>query len=559
VVRLRPAGAAAAAGLLAAVSVTGCGGDDARSSPSGPIPAYDINPMPRDRLREGGTLRMAIGDWPTQWNSNHVLGAKEGLSTVLGGLLPRSHRTDERGVPRPDPDYVVRAEVTDRRPRQVVTYTLNRDARWSDGRPITWRDYAAQARALSGRADGYQIVSSTGYSIIQRVERGDDDYEFTVTFSRPFGDWPALFSPLYPASTNSGAGVFNNRWRNRIPVTAGPFAVERLDLTGKTVSIVRDRSWWGPPAKLDRIEFRAMDHGAAPGAYANGELDVLDIGADAAAYRRARAVRGSVIRKAAGPDWRHFTFNGTSPILRDLRVRKAIAMGISREAIARSDLEDLDWPVRPLGNHFLVNTQAGYADVSGEVGRFDPGKAARLLAAAGWKRAGRYRYRDGRILRLRFVIPAGVAIAKQEGELVQAMLEEIGVLVAIETAPIDDFLDKHVNVGNFDIVPFSWMGTAYPVSSAKSIFVRPRGSDIQQNYARIGTPEIDRALAAATRELDPDEAREKTNAADRLIWQQVHTLALYQRPQLVATRAGLANFGAFGMYQPAYHDIGYVR
>lgn len=563
--RTRGCGAVAVVAAVAALPVAGCGlangrpGGARAGREAAGVAAYDINPTPRERLREGGTLRLSLGDWPAQWNSNHVLGAKEALELVIAGLLPHSHRTDEHGVPTPDPDYVRRAEVVRRSPRQVVRYTLNRRARWSDGRPITWRDYAAQARALSGRVKGFQITSSTGYARIEKVRRGRDDHDFTVTFREPFGDWRALFSPLYPASTNARPDAFNNQWRSRIPVSAGPFRVERLDRTAKTVTLARDPQWWGRPAKLDRIVLRAMDPSAATGAYANGELDALDVGADAAAYRRAQRVPGSVIRKAAGPDWRHLTFNGTSPILRDLRVRQAIAMGIDREAIVRSDLDDLDWPVRPLGNHFLVNTQAGYADVSGEYGRYAPDRASRLLDQAGWRRDGPYRRRDGRTLRLRFVIPAGVPIAKQEGELVRTMLARIGVQVAVEVAPLDDFLEKHLSTGDFDIVAFSWMGTPYPVSASRAIFARPRGDDIQQNFARIGSAEIDRAMDAAIRELDPRKARALTNAADRRIWRLAHTLPLYQRPQIVATRAELANYGAFGMSQPAYQDIGYLR
>lgn len=547
---------------VALAGIAGCGGEGSGDESDGAVtrlPAYDINMVPRERLTDGGTLRISMGDWPTQWNYNHLLGATKGLASVTRSFLPHAHRSDEKGVPHPDRDYVTSAKVTRSKPKQVVTYTLNRKARWSDGRPITWKDYAAQAKALSGRAKGYQIVSSTGYEQIQRVARGANDYEFTVTFSRPFGDWPALFSPLYPAATNASPAAFNKGWLNRVPVAAGPFKVARLDQTAKTVTVTRNDHWWGTPAKLDRIIFRSMDPGAATSAFANGEIDVLDIGADASAYRRAKQVPGAAIRKAAGPDWRHFTLNGTSPILRDHLVRKAVAMGISREAIARSDLADLDWPVQPLGNHFLVNTQAGYEDVSGEIGRYDPAKAGRLLDQAGWRRRGNVRYKNGRPLRLRFTVPSGVPTGKQEAELVQAMLAKVGAQVAIETVPANDYFDKYVSAGNFDIAAFSWIGTPYPVSSASSIFAMPQGDDIQQNYARIGSDQIDRAMQEAVQELDPRKARQKTNVADRLIWEQVHTLALYQRPQLVAARRGLANYGAFGMYEPAYQDIGFTR
>ena len=91
------------------------------------------------------------------------------------------------------------------------------------------------------------------------------------------------------------------------------------------------------------------------------------------------------MRVAGGPDFRHFTFNGTSPNLKDVNVRQAIAMGINRNAITKADLTGLHWPAVTMGNHFFVNTQAGYKDNSGAVGRTTRRRPKQLLDAAGWK------------------------------------------------------------------------------------------------------------------------------------------------------------------------------
>jgi peptide/nickel transport system substrate-binding protein len=525
------------------------------------LPAYDINPVPRERVRDGGTLRRAIDKFPAQWNYHHVLGGTASLDDILRGLLPYPYRVDERGVPRPDPNYVIAAQVTAIAPRQVVTYTLNPRARWSTGLPITYRDYAAQAAALSGRDSRFQIGSASGYRQIAKVTRGADDFQVVVTFARPYADWPALFSPLYPAATTARPALFNKGWAGRVRATAGPFRMGRIDETAKSVTIVRDERWWGPRAKLDAMVFRTLDLAAAPGAFANDEIDLIDIGADAGAYRRVRAARGAVVRKAAGPDWRHLTLNGGSAVLSDVRVRQAVALGINRRAIAESDLQGLGWPIQPLDNHFFMNTQEGYADNSAGLGRYDPERARRLLDQAGWRQTGprQVRQRHGRPLRLRFVIPAGAPVSRQEAELTRAMLRRIGVAVDIRTIPAADFFDLCVNAGSFDITAFSWLGSMLPASSSRSIFVNPRGGDIQQNYSRVGSAQIDQAMDRALRELDPAAAQRYINAADRLIWQAMGVLPLYQRPQLIGADAHLANEGAHGFYTPVYQDVGFTE
>jgi peptide/nickel transport system substrate-binding protein len=551
-------------GLLVAGLATGaCGESEAPPKKPTAVKAVDVNPVPRDRLERGGTLRWAESQFSTQWNYHHLNGTQASTGVITGALMPGGFISDERAKLTVDPNYVLSARVTDTSP-QVVTYRLNPKARWSDGKPITWRDYEAQWRALRGTDERYEISSSTGYERIGSVERGRDDHEVVVTFARRYGEWQGNFSPLYPAETNSDPETFNTGWLNKILVTAGPFKPDEIDRTTKTVTIVRDPKWWGEPAKLDRIVFRALESGAAINAFANGEVDVVDVGPNPSDYRRVTRVKGAAVREAGGPDFRHITINGTSSTLSDASVRRAIAMAINRVALARADLTGLNWPPRTMDNHFFVNTQEGYRNNAGDVGRFNAERAKELLEQAGWKLSGTARQKGGRKLELRFVIPTGVQVSRQEAELVQAMLRDVGVGVDIRTVPVDDFFDKYIIPGNFDLTPFSWLGTPFPISSAASIYGKPtkdkKGElQIQQNFARVGSEEIDRLMDQAQEELDLAKARDLLNQADALIWEQVHSLPLYQRPQITAVKSDLANMGSFGFKTTIYQDIGWTR
>ncbi|WP_308250035.1 ABC transporter family substrate-binding protein [Sphaerisporangium fuscum] len=525
--------------------------------------AFDINPVARERVKDGGTLRWGLSEFPTQWNLNHVDGNLAEVKKVVDALMPAAFRTDEKARPVPDADYVVSAQVTATNPRQVVTYTLNRKARWSDGEPITWKDYEAQWKALNGRNPDFHVASTTGYQDITGVTRGKDDYEVRVTFGNPFAEWQSLFWPLYPRSANATPQAFNTGWLNRIPVTAGPFRFASFDPTAKTVTIVRDDHWWGRRAKLDKIIYRSLDAQALVGAFTNGEIDVLDVGPSAPDYARVGSARGAVIRQAAAPDFRHFTFNGDSPALSDPRVRQAIVLGIDRGAIARSDLQGLQWNGTLLNNHFYMNTQTGYQDNAGALGRYDPAKAEQMLDAAGWRRASPSRYKAGKRLTLRFVIPSGLQLSKSEGELVRAMLQRIGVTVTIQSVPSDDFFTKYIIPGNFDIAPFSYIGTPFPISSSYGTYanrVKGSGGKYQwnANFGRTGSPEIDAAMRRAASDLDPVRARAEANEADKLVWKEVNVLPLYQRPQNWGVRSNLANIGAPGFYTLRYTDIGFT-
>jgi peptide/nickel transport system substrate-binding protein len=136
--------------------------------------------------------------------------------------------------------------------------------------------------------------------------------------------------------------------------------------------------------------------------------------------------------------------------------------------------------------------------------------------------------------------------------------------VDITPVPTKDFFDKYITPGNFDFTVFSWLGTAFPISSSKSIYVMPKPGkdgnlDVQQNYARTGTPEIDALYDKATSEFDEQKALDLGNQIDTAIWDEVHSLTLYQRPELIAAKANLANFGAFGFATAHYEDIGFTK
>jgi peptide/nickel transport system substrate-binding protein len=98
----------------------------------------------------------------------------------------------------------------------------------------------------------------------------------------------------------------------------------------------------------------------------------------------------------------------------------------------------------------------------------------------------------------------------------------------------------------------------------KSIYAKPKTNsagdlDVQQNYGRLGSDEIDELFDKADGELDRAKAIEIANRIDTLLWQEVHSLTLYQRPELWPCKKGLANIGAFGFAEAVYEDIGWQK
>lgn len=518
----------------------------------------DINATPYAQVKDGGTWNTSIDQFSTQWNYFQTNGAEASTTSVEGPLMPESFKVTATGTFVPDANYLLSATESMVGGKQVVKYELNPKAKWSDGTPVTWKDYAALATALSGKDQKYEAGTTTGYEQIASVKQGKNQFEAVVTFSVPFGEWKGLFSILYPAKIIGTSAGFNKGYLGKIPLTAGPFKLSKMDQTTKVVTVVRDPKWWGQKPKLDTINYRVLTAQAAPGAFTNGEINDLGIGPDPNAYKQAKGVKGATIHTTTGPNFRLMVFNGKSPILSDEKVRQAVAEGLDRDVIAKSDLKGLDFPAGALNNHFYIPGQKGFEDTAGEYGVYSKTNAGKLLDDAGWKMSGDVRKKGGKSLELSLVIPAGTPVAENEATLVTAMLGQIGVKVKTVNAPSDDFFDKYVSVGKYDLSVYSWLGGAAPISGNAPLFVTP-GAHGSQNYSQFGVPKIDAALRKALQEVDLAKAITDANAADKLVFQSMMMLTLYQRPAINATRDGLVNYGSTAFQTINWTLVGFKK
>ena len=466
-------------------------------------------------------MQWPLTEIPPNLNYHQLDGTLRDTSDVISALMPSLFTFDAASIATPNKLYVESAELTAQQPQQVVTYKFNPKAVWSDGTPITVADVEAQWKANSGTNAAFKNSSANGYEQIESVAKGADEREAIVTFKQAYVDWKGMFSPLYPASTNNDPKVYNEGWVGKIPTTAGPFKSGGIDETAKTLTIVRDDKWWGDRAKLDRIVFRSIPSDAHVDALLNGEVDFIDIGPDVNKLQRARRRPRTSIHKAGGPELPPHYGQRDDEVLKDQKVRRALAMAIDRDVIAKTLLGPLGVDAKPLQNHLFMANQKGYKDNAGVLSSPDVEGAKKLLDEAGWTvQGGDVRKKDGKELAIRFVIPTQVASSQQESSLIFNMLKAVNVKVNIDAVPSDDFFKEFINKGNFDFTVFSWIGTPFPVSSSKSIYALPKGDDIQQNYARIGRPSSTpsstgppasstsrRASTSATRSTPPSGTR----------------------------------------------------
>ncbi len=268
------------------------------------------------------------------------------------------------------------------------------------------------------------------------------------------------------------------------------------------------------------------------------------------------------MRVAGGPVMRAITINGARPQLADVHVRQALAMAIDRDAIAQAELQPFGiTKITAPDDHIFFADEVGYQDNAGAIGTYDPATAATMLTAAGWidNPATHVRTKDGKPLEIDFVVPATVTVNQSEAQMVKDDLAKIDVTVNITAVDNPLVVNQYVRPGKYDFTTFAWLEGNFPISDASSIYepVQP-GNDWQQNFSRVSVPAVGTLFQQAESSLDAAAATAAANQADALIWQNVLSLPLYQRPDIWAANTKLANFGAFGFASIDWTAVGFT-
>jgi peptide/nickel transport system substrate-binding protein len=230
------------------------------------------------------------------------------------------------------------------------------------------------------------------------LEIGLDAPKGSLLFNLAWGD--AVI--VSPASADTNATN---------PVGTGPFAFGQW-VQGDRIELVKNPDYWGTPAHLDNVTFKFIaDPTAALAAMMAGDVDAFPVFpapenlAQFEADPRFRVIVGSTEGETI------LAMNNARAPFDDVRVRRAVAMAIDRQAIVDGAMFGYG---APIGSHFAPHHPA-YLDLT-DRNAYDPEAAKALLAEAG--------YPDGFATTLALPPPS---YARRGGEIVASQLRAVGV------------------------------------------------------------------------------------------------------------------------------------
>lgn len=561
----------------AMLALTGCsaGGDDgggkseSKGTSTGTLPpegvAPDTSPMPmpkvgklynnptdREQVKEGGTLTLPLGEIPPNFNGFSIDGNSVYLRKIDNWTSPSLWNFDVGGEASPDKDYLLSAKLINDKP-ETIKYTLNPEATWNNGDPITWKALETTWKTQSGNTDKYNPASTTGYSKIKSVKKGDTAKEAIVTFDQPFYPYKTIFAQLEHPK-NLDPEFYKKGWVNdpHNELRAGPFKVKKHSKT--KIVLVPNPKWWGDKPKLDKVVYRQLEPTASINAFQNGGIDAAEIGS-ADRMAQIKDMENVKVRRGFNNKVAVYTIGQDSELFTHKYARKAFMLSTDRKQLAEINFQGMNWDAEAPGSQVLYPWMPTYEDNLGDFG-YDVEKAKQVMKDHGWTMGeDGYFTKDGQVAEFTYVNfgndPNNAALARAQ----QAMSKKAGLKMKIDNRKSSAF-STTITEGSFDVVIMAWsQSDPYGYAWACQLYC----SDSESNFTGVGTEEIDKMMKKVTTVSDQQEAIELANQAESKALKLRGALPLFNGPEQIAVAEGLANYGPSGWLVEEPTNVGWEK
>ncbi len=392
---------------------------------------------------------------------------------IFDDLLARGDNLDVA------PGLAERWEIPD-----PLTYIfhLHRDVKFHDGHPLRARDVKWTFDSLlQGRI---RSTKTAAYRFVDRIDAADD---FTVVFHMKEADGALLWN-----MSDGAMGIVpwgSAEEISRSPMGSGPFKFVSAE-TDKEVILERNDDYWGEKPKVSRVRFAVVPDATTEALElrkGSGDIAINSLTPDTV-FALARDPKLEVER-AAGTRLAYLGFNVRDPILKDVRVRQAIAYALDRrpmiEYLWRGQAQPASSVLPPQSWAYNGGVPAYDHDIE---------KANQLLDSSG------YPARDG----VRFHITMKTSTDENTRLMVAVMqqqLREAGIALDIRSFEFATFFSD-VQHGAFQMYGLRWIGG----NEDPDIFYAFHSSRFPPNGANrafYSNSKLDALIDKARREIDP--------------------------------------------------------
>ncbi|ABF40989.1 ABC peptide transporter, periplasmic ligand binding protein [Candidatus Koribacter versatilis Ellin345] len=413
------------------------------------------------------TLVMIIESSPTNLDPRIGLDAQsERVDELLFDALVR--RDEHFNL---QPSLAERWEIPD-----PLTYIfhLRHDVRFHNGQLLTSRDVKwtldslISGKLISPKASTYNSISSV---------EAPDDWTVILHLKQAYSSllWN-LSDGAFGVVPNGSTGSFSQQ-----PIGSGPFKFvsARQD---RDLVIERNDQYWGEKPHLQRVRFIVVpDETTQALELRKGSADAVINALKADTVRVLQNEKSIQIDVSPGSNYAYLAFNMRDPILKDVRVRQAIAYAIDRQEIIHYLMNDMAKPANS-----VLPPQSWASNPGAKGYPHDPDAANRLLDSAG------YMKKNGNRFQLAMKTSTDGATRVLAAALQQQM-RAIGIDLQIRTFEFATFYSD-VTKGAYQIHSLRWIGGNQDPDIFESIFATDSFAPKRQNRTFYSNPRVDELI-----------------------------------------------------------------
>jgi oligopeptide transport system substrate-binding protein len=472
-----------------------------------------------------GVLHLGNTSEPSDLDPQIITGVPE--MRIAQALMEGLVQYDPKDL-HPIPGVAEKWEISS--DRRTYTFHIRADAKWSNGDPLTAQDFAySWQRFLSpGLAaeyaymlfyiDGAKDFNSGKLKDFAKVGvKARDDRTLVVTLANPTPFFLAVLQnpctfPVHRATIEKH-GKMDSRgtaWtRPENFVGNGPFKLKQWDLNRQIVVVKNPNYWDARTVRLNAIHFYPTDdQGTEEKLFRNGSI-----------HKTSEVpVQKIAVYKKENPELLHndpylgtffLLLNVNKKPLEDIRVRKALALAIDRQAIVETVTKGGEFPAYSL----VPPSTGGYTSRSKLA--FQPEEARRLLAEAG--------YPAGKGFPMTELTYNTHGSMKLLSEAIQQMWKkELGIEVQLSNQEWKVFLDT-LRTKSFQIARGRWIGDYLDPNTFLDLFVTGGGN----NDAGWSNRAYDALIAQAATTADPGARLDAFQKAEQLLLSEVPIIPVF--------------------------------
>jgi len=518
----------------------------------------DDPPIGSEHALRGGTLNFSLYSYPLTLrlvgpNSNDAFAGWNRLFTMAFTLVQR-HPVTDRFIPMMATHWSVQKD------QRTIFFKLDRDARFSDGHPVTAADYVATWELMKSEhiVDPFYNTYAKDYFVsVDRI----DDHTLRIVGTRPswrpladYALWPT------PAHVTKVDADWLKRTTNQPQVAPGPYVVTAR-ATGESVTFTRVANWWGDGKRyfrgmynFDAIHLRVMAPERTLDYLRRGEIDLMQEGSSRAwneDYNFPAVTNGWLRRERVFVDWPSgvsgLHMNLQAPIFRNKDFRKAMQYLFNFDRLNRN----LMFGAYFRQVSFFDGTE--YADPALKSYPFDPSKAREHLQRAGYRRPAEQQGRSfvasvGRALKgllftrsdtddvlvnergekASFTLIYGSKGFERHLTVMQQEYRRAGVDIKLQLLEPGTAFERGLD-RKYEMTLTNRTTGFYP-DPKQYLYTTFKNATNNNDIWGFGTPEVDALIDIYDKSLDPEARRKATIRIDDIVHDEAFYIPFWRAP-----------------------------